>query len=87
MMRRRNSNSPGSSAFVFVHGTPSDSRLWDRVAEHAPPDRMLSILDLPDHRPSNQAPGTTLADLESVIVGAVERASALVTLVGHSFGA
>jgi pimeloyl-ACP methyl ester carboxylesterase len=77
----------GDRSWVFVHGTPSDRRVFHDLAERAPADAAVVLVDLPDHGEAPDQPTTSLAPFEQAVREAVAAAPGRVTVVGHSFGA
>jgi pimeloyl-ACP methyl ester carboxylesterase len=77
----------GPTAVVFVHGSPSDHRMFDDLVALAPRGCRLVRLDLPDHGAGSDEPDASLEALEDALIGAVEATPGEVTIVGHSLGA
>jgi len=76
----------GDRHYVFLHGSPSDSSVWEALARMRPSDAMCWLVDLPDHGRAADASDDALA-LETAVAQHVRRLADRVTLVGHSFGA
>lgn len=77
----------GGRSYVFIHGTPSDRRVWEELASLAPDGVAIVLVDLPDHGEAPDDPTASLAPLEQAALEAVEAAPGEVTVVGHSVGA
>lgn len=76
----------GASHYVFLHGSPSDSSVWEPLAKLAPSDATCWLVDLPDHGRAHDASDDAL-ELENDVAGQVRQLADRVTLVGHSLGA
>jgi pimeloyl-ACP methyl ester carboxylesterase len=77
----------GDRSYVFIHGTPSDRRIFHPVADLAPDDVTLVLVDLPDHGEAPDDLTASLQPLEQATLEAVAAAPGQVTVVGHSLGA
>jgi pimeloyl-ACP methyl ester carboxylesterase len=73
--------------YVFVHGSPSDRRVWEDVVALAPRGTTSVVLDLPDHGDAPADLTASMEPLEEALIEAVEATSGDVTVVGHSMGA
>lgn len=77
----------GPRAVLFLHGTPSDRRVFDDVIALAPPGVRLVLLDLPDHGEAPDELEARLEPFDAAVAAAAEATSGELTVVGHSFGA
>jgi pimeloyl-ACP methyl ester carboxylesterase len=77
----------GSRAVLFLHGTPSDRRVFDDLIALAPPGVRLVLVDLPDHGEAPDELEARLEPFEAAVAAAAEATSGELTVVGHSFGA
>lgn len=73
--------------YVFLHGTPSDSSVWQRVLALAPARAECCCLDLPDHGRAGDEPLGDAQALEELLARQVARLGSNLVLVGHSYGA
>jgi len=76
----------GASHYVFLHGSPSDSSVWESVVQLAPSDATCWLVDLPDHGRALDASDDAL-ELERDVAKHVSQLAERVTLAGHSLGA
>jgi len=76
----------GASHYVFLHGSPSDSSVWDALARLRPAHATCWLVDLPDHGAAFDASADAL-ELEKAVATRVGGLAPSLTLVGHSFGA
>jgi pimeloyl-ACP methyl ester carboxylesterase len=77
----------GDRSYLFVHGSPSDRRVFEELADRAPSDAAVVLLDLPDHGSAPDELDAAVEPLEEAVLEAVEAAPGRVTVVGHSLGA
>lgn len=73
------------STIAFCHGLFGQGKNWTQIAKALSPDHRVLLLDMPNH---GRSPWTETFDYAELadMVGEVLRASAPVTLVGHSMG-
>ena len=73
---------------LFVHGSPSDARVWHAVTAKVPSGTRLALLDLPDHDVAVDESTARYAPLlDDVSVAIDSLGPSPVTLVGRSLGA
>jgi len=74
-------------AYLFVHGSPGDHRIFQKLAARAPRDVHLALVDLPDHGRAPDAPSLELRPFEEDLVDCVQSLPpGPRTVVGSSFG-
>jgi lipase len=77
----------GPDLFVFLHGTPSDARVWREVTARQPASATSLLFDLPDHGRAPDLRDALPETLELELVRALPDVGPHFTLIGHSYGA
>jgi pimeloyl-ACP methyl ester carboxylesterase len=74
-------------AYLFVHGSPGDHRVFQKLAARAPQDVHVALVDLPDHGRAPDTLSLGLEPFEDDLVGCIEALPrGPRTVVGSSFG-